>query len=55
MRTIRYTFPMGITKWKNPLGVAAPRGFFHLLVLAVLVLTVKPLADVVGNYTRCDG
>lgn len=55
MRTIRYTFPMGITKWKNPLGVAAPRGFFHLLVLAVLVLAVKPLADAVGNHTCCDG
>ena len=32
-------------------GVAAPGVSLCLLALAV---TVKPLADVVGDYTRCD-
>ena len=52
---VGWNIPLYPRTKKRPLGVAAPRGFFHLLVLAVLVLTVKPLADAVGNYTRCDG
>ena len=51
---MRYSLSWVSPKKMTPLGVAAPRGAF-LLVLAVLVLAVKPLADAVGNYTRCDG
>ena len=51
---MRYSLSWVSPKKMTPLGVAAPRGAF-LLVLAVLVLAVKPLADAVGNHTCCDG
>ena len=46
---------MGFHAKTKPPRSCRSKGVFHLLVLAVLVLTVKPLADAVGNYTRCDG
>ena len=45
---MRYSLSWVSPKKMTPLGVAAPRGAF-LLVLAVLMLFVKPLANVVGN------
>lgn len=37
---------------RTPEEVGTLRGFF--LCLLALAVTVKPLADVVGNYTCCD-
>ncbi len=37
----------------NTLGVAAPRVFFFCLPLAKL--SVKPFANIVADYARCDG
>ena len=44
---------MGITKKDDPPRSCSSKGAF-LLVLAVLMLFVKPLANVVGNHTCYD-
>ena len=40
-------------KEEPPSELLSPKGVFFL-VLAVLILSVKPLVDVVCHYTRCD-
>ena len=44
--------PIGSAKYRR--GFLFARGT-RRLVLTVLELAVKPLADVVADYTRCDG
>ena len=48
---MRYSLSWVSPKKMTPLGVAAPRGFLCLLALAV---TIKPLAQIVCRYLRCD-